>query len=89
MFLSKDIFSGGPNLASVSNGPSVGSSLPMILSPPGQQQQTSQPVQPNQSQAQQQPNNVPSSTNSTSPGPSDENLKRAYAALGLPAGETP
>ena len=37
-------------------------------------------------QQQQQPNNVPSSTSSTSPGPSDENLKRAYAALGLPPG---
>lgn len=62
----------------------------MIMSPPGQPQQQSQPAQPNQpqqQQQQQQPNSVPSSTSSTSPGPSDENLKRAYAALGLPAGK--
>ena len=77
-------------MAPVSNGPSGGPSLPMIMSPPGQQpnqqQQQQQQNQQQQPQQQQQPNNVPSSTSSTSPGPSDENLKRAYAALGLPPG---
>jgi hypothetical protein len=71
----------------VSNGPSGGASLPMIMTPPiTPGQQPNQPQQPNQQQQPQQTNNVPSSTSSTSPGPSDENLKRAYAALGLPPG---